>query len=342
VALPPINMLSLCAGYGGLDLGVELVLGRAARVVCYVEREAAAAAILAGRMEQAALAPAPVWGDLRTFDGRRWRGVVDLLSAGYPCQPFSHAGRRGGHDDPRHLWPQVARIVQEVEPGIVWLENVPGHLSLGAETVLLHLRLLGYRATAGLFSAEEAGAPHRRVRMFILGVADSEGLALGVHAGQRGPGAGAPGAHEAGGAVVNAERAGPRQGVAGEQGAAGKRRRRSPDAGGSLADAPRDGRGGRGIVGGSSLAGRDGHADRGNELPLWPPGPSERERWADIVRAFPDLAPAVEPRVRGVAHGHPSRLDRLRALGNGVVPLVAAHAFVSLWACLEAVAPKEG
>lgn len=297
----PLNILSLCTGYGGLDLGLELALPDS-RVVCHVEREAAAAGILGARMGQGLLAPAPVWSDLRTFDGRPWRGVVDCVTAGYPCQPFSHAGRRGGHDDPRHLWPQVARVIQESEPGIVWLENVPGHLSLGAETVLLHLRVLGYRATAGLFSAEEAGAPHRRVRMFILGVGDSQGLALGVHAGQRRPGAGAPGAHEAGGAVGDAQRA-------------------------------REG-------------GRGAHRGPGgaHHVPLWPPGPGAVDEWARLVAQRPDLAPAVEPGVRGVAHGRPGRLDRLRALGNGVVPVVAAHAFVALWACLreEELKPKEG
>ena len=92
------------------------------RTVGHVERETYAAAILVARMEDAALDPAPVWDDVATFDGRPWRGAVDIVTAGYPCQPFSVAGKRRGADDPRHLWPHVARIVGEVEPPFVFLE----------------------------------------------------------------------------------------------------------------------------------------------------------------------------------------------------------------------------
>ena len=168
-----LNILSLCSGYGGLDLGVELATGGGSRVVCHVEREAFAACILAARMADQTLAQAPVWSDLRTFDGRPWRGVVDCITGGYPCQPFSFAGRRAGENDPRHLWPAIARIVGEVEPGIVFFENVGGHLSLGFESVRDELQGMGYRVAAGLFTAAEVGAPHRRERLFILGMADA-------------------------------------------------------------------------------------------------------------------------------------------------------------------------
>ena len=93
---------------------------------------------------------------------------VDILSAGYPCQPFSVAGRRLGAADPRHLWPHVARIVGEVEPPFVFLENVAHHLRLGFPEVAGDLVGLGYRLAAGLFTAAEVGAPHRRERLFIL------------------------------------------------------------------------------------------------------------------------------------------------------------------------------
>lgn len=179
VADRSINILSLCSGYGGLDLGVELVLGPAARVVCGVEREAACAGVL-GQAMGAGLVPAfPVWSDLRTFDGRPWRGVVDCVTGGYPCQPFSFAGKRRGSDDPRHLWPAIARIVAEVEPGIVFFENVAGHVTLGFPAVRRELEALGFRVTAGLFTAEEVGAPHKRERLFILGVADDPARATG-------------------------------------------------------------------------------------------------------------------------------------------------------------------
>ena len=98
------NVLSVCSGTGGLDLGLRLAVP-CARTVCYLEREAYAAAVLAARMEEEALDAAPIWTDLRTFDGKPWRGVVDCVLGGYPCQPFSFAGKRAGENDERHLWP---------------------------------------------------------------------------------------------------------------------------------------------------------------------------------------------------------------------------------------------
>jgi DNA (cytosine-5)-methyltransferase 1 len=288
-----INVISLCSGVGGLDLGVELATGGAARVVCHVEREAFAAAILAARMEDEAVAAAPVWSDLRTFDGRPWRGVVDCITAGYPCQPFSFAGGRGGESDPRHLWPQVARIIAEVEPGIVFCENVGGHLSLGFESVRDDLQAMGYRVAAGLFSAAEVGAPHRRERLFILAHCDGD---------ERRRCDSKPGRVTS---SSGTQHRGTLAATIGERGRGGCEREHAADA-----DAP------------------DG-------IPLFPPGPGNRAEWERILRARPDLAPATQPRVRGVDDGMAGRLDRLRACGNGVVPLAAAYAFLSLWACLQ-------
>ena len=159
--------LSLCAGAGGLDLGLALA-EPGYRAVGYVERDAFAAAVLVARMEDQTLDQAPVWDDLADFDGRPWRGAVDLVSAGYPCQPFSVAGRRRGTEDPRHLWPHVARVISECGPVWVFLENVPNHLNLGYREVRSELEGLGYGVTEGLFTAAEVGAPHRRQRLFVL------------------------------------------------------------------------------------------------------------------------------------------------------------------------------
>ena len=124
-------------------------------------------AIIAGQ-RAGYFAPAPIWDDVKTFDGRPYRGAIDTVLAGYPCQPFSAAGQRKGADDPRHLWPDVARIIREINPEWVLLENVAGHITLGAEAVLRELRKMGWTPAAGAFSAAEVGAPHERLRWFCV------------------------------------------------------------------------------------------------------------------------------------------------------------------------------
>jgi site-specific DNA-cytosine methylase len=126
-------------------------------------------------MENTALDRAPVWDDLTTFDGRPWRGLVDIIHGGYPCQPFSVAGKKLGDKDPRHLWPHVARIVSEIQPALCFFENVGGHLRLGFEQVHDDLRSMGYRVKAGLFTAEEIGATHKRERLFMLAYREGDG-----------------------------------------------------------------------------------------------------------------------------------------------------------------------
>ena len=169
----PFYSLSLCTGGAGLDLGLQLALGDV-RTVCCVEHEAAAVEILAEAMEAGCLDETPIWTDVRSFDGRPWRGIVDALTAGYPCQPFSKAGRRGGRDDPRHLWPHVHRVIGETEPGLVFLENVSDHLSLGFHEIVRDLQGMDYRVEGGLWTTAEIGSSQGRERLFILAVADAD------------------------------------------------------------------------------------------------------------------------------------------------------------------------
>ncbi len=166
--------LSFCAGYGGIDLGLQRVLP-SCRTVAYVEIEAFAIANLVAKMEAGDLDAAPVWTDIKTFPAEPFRGLVDIISGGYPCQPFSAAGSRLGTKDPRHLWPFLRRAIRVIQPGRVFLENVEGHISLGLSTVISDLDEDGYRATWGIFSASEVGASHQRKRVFIMADSVREG-----------------------------------------------------------------------------------------------------------------------------------------------------------------------
>lgn len=159
--------VSLCAGYGGIDLGLKRAIGNM-RTVAFCEIEAFACANLVSKMEAGLLDAAPIWTDLKTFPWPDFRGRVDILSGGYPCQPFSAAGKRLGKEDPRHLWPWIADGILAMEPSLCFFENVEGHISLGLSTVISDLEEMGYRATWGIFSAAEVGAPHQRKRVFIM------------------------------------------------------------------------------------------------------------------------------------------------------------------------------
>lgn len=174
-----LRALHLCSGYGGFELGLRLA-GIQSRTVCHVERDAHAAATLVARMEDQALDSAPIWSDLATFDGGAWRGRVDLVTAGFPCQPFSTAGQQRGVEDPRWLWPRIAQIVGEVGPRYVFLENVPQLVKLGLPHVLDDLAQLGFDAEWGLLAAADVGAPHRRSRLWLLAYS-ADGRLQGGH-----------------------------------------------------------------------------------------------------------------------------------------------------------------
>ena len=161
------NIISFCTGYGGLELGIRRA-GVDVRTICYLEIEVYVQAVLVKAIQEGRLCPAPIWTNVKSFDARPFRGVVDGITGGFPCQPFSSAGKRKGQEDPRHLWPSIANSIRLCRPGWVFLENVPGLVTLGLRDVLQDLGQMGYRTTWGIFSAEEVGAPHQRKRVFIL------------------------------------------------------------------------------------------------------------------------------------------------------------------------------
>jgi DNA (cytosine-5)-methyltransferase 1 len=161
-----MNELALFAGAGGGILGGHL-LGW--RTVCAVEWEPYPASVLCARQNDGILPPFPIWDDVQTFDGKPWRGRVDVVSGGFPCQDISAAGKGTGIDGKRSgMWGHMARIVREVEPRFVFVENSPILTSRGLGRVLGDLAAMGYDAQWGMLGAHHAGAPHKRDRIWIV------------------------------------------------------------------------------------------------------------------------------------------------------------------------------
>ncbi len=150
---------SLCTGYGGLDMAVEAYFD--AETVWTSDIDKYASIVIKERLNK------PNLGDLKGID---WAQVepIDILTAGYPCQPFSHAGFRKGTDDKRHIFPYILEALSVLRPRYVILENVRGHLSLGLKEVLAGLASIGYDAKWRIVRASDTGAPHRRERVFIV------------------------------------------------------------------------------------------------------------------------------------------------------------------------------
>jgi DNA (cytosine-5)-methyltransferase 1 len=167
-----LNELALFAGAGGGILGGHL-LGW--RTVCAVEWDAYAASVLVARQNDGSLPPFPIWDDVQTFDGRPWRGIVDVVSGGFPCQDISAAGKGAGIDGERSgMWAHMARIVREVEPRYVFVENSPMLTRRGLGRVLGDLAAMGYDARWGVLGAYQVGAPHKRDRIWVVANADGE------------------------------------------------------------------------------------------------------------------------------------------------------------------------
>jgi DNA (cytosine-5)-methyltransferase 1 len=164
---PPRTSISVCSGVGGLDLGLARACG--VEPVVYIERDAFAASVLVARMEEKALASAPIWDDLDTFDARPWCGLVDLVAGGTPCQDLSTAGGRGGLNGERsRLFFQHVRVAVECDAPFFFWENVAGAVGV-IPAVADHLHANGYDSIAWTtVRASDVGAPHKRERVFLL------------------------------------------------------------------------------------------------------------------------------------------------------------------------------
>jgi len=362
-----ITHLSLCSGYEGIGLGLRSVLPTL-REVAYVEREGFPIANLVAKMEAGKLDAAPVFTDVKTFPYGEFRGYVDILSGGFPCQPFSAAGKRQATEDPRHLFPYIADGIRECQPRIVFLENVQGILSCKTadgepvlQYVLRELEGLGCRATAGIFSAEEVGAPHQRKRVYILGMANSECVRPRgrLTSGQGGVDGERSKATQEGQATYDirseakgcsresreelgntsdlrlqqpsadsretgTDQSGEERGVYEPQGAGSLSRHGSQSEGSQeLANSNR----GRGeIQDQGQLTGEQVPECNGSSRGAWPSRPGEPQyEWEE-----PRVTGQAEPKLGRTPNGSSSRVDRLRLLGNGVVPQTAAKAFTTL------------
>jgi DNA (cytosine-5)-methyltransferase 1 len=162
-----LNELALFAGAGGGILGGHLLGWRTA---CAVEWNAYAASVLLSRQNDGMLPPFPIWDDVQTFDGRPWRGIIDVISGGFPCQDISSAGKgKGITGEKSGMWRHMARIICEVRPRYAFIENSPMLITRGLDAVLGDLAALGYDAEWGIISAADCGANHQRERIWVLG-----------------------------------------------------------------------------------------------------------------------------------------------------------------------------
>lgn len=316
-----LHALHLCSGYGGFELALR---EWGVRTVCHVERDAHAAATLVARMEEATLDQAPIWDDLCTFDGRPWRGRVDIVTAGFPCQPFSTAGQRRGLDDERWIWPDIARIIRDVGPRYVILENVPGLVRHGLPHVLNDLASLRFDAEWGCLSAAAVGAPHKRERVWIVAH-----RVRSRREGETGTERGLSVFDESGRCVANADSN--RRGGVGHEVGTTRERTETVRAGEDVGNT--DSIGGQSVAVSSPTRAEHARAYCGSAH-AWPPGRDDSAGWAEWVTAG-----NAEPVVRGGVDGVTGRMvggieigERLHLLGNGLVPQCATEAISQLLA----------
>jgi len=166
-----MNELSLFSGAGGGLLATKHFLNW--RTIGYVEQDPYCQNIITQRAKEGFLDTAPLWGDINEFieSGAvdQYEGVTDVVTGGWPCQPFSVAGRRRGKDDPRNCWPQCIEVIRRVKPRFFFGENVSGLLNSGYFSEILRtLAQAGYNARWLVLGADDVGAPHRRKRVWIL------------------------------------------------------------------------------------------------------------------------------------------------------------------------------
>jgi len=353
VALHPIHGLELFSGTGMLGEGFRAGIGHLGityRTVCHVEREAYAAAVLVARMEEGSLDAAPIWSDVTTFDASAWRGKVDCIIAGFPCQDLSVAGRRAGLDGKRSgLFFEVTRIATDSGAWLMLLENVAGIATAtatvvdseegeleerAASRVVGELADLGWDAEWITLPASDVGASHERARWFCLAWRMGDTGLQYLDLQQRSVRA----EYKTADCVLGDTNQQREQQPHYADGTEPREWSRTCACGaaGELAHPCITGLQRRelGTARDSHRWGQETHGSTSKFCGLFAPGPSD-PRWAAILREHPHLAPALEPAFRCVVDGlafdmGDSRAARLKCVGNGVVALQCAAAVVVL------------
>lgn len=330
--------LSLFTGAGGGVLGT-LLLGW--EHIGYVEYDDYCQKIIAQRIKDGILDEAPIFGDIRAFisDGyaEAYQGMVDVITAGFPCQPFSVAGKRAGEDDERNMWPATIECIRIIRPQLALLENVPGLLSSGYfQRVLGDLAEAGYDAEWCVLGASDVGANHQRKRLWILAESAGNGLRgpqLREFQGHHGQAQARP---DDGAEAVRCREMDVADTPRVQQGRQDKRaeRQRTRQSGEPLVENVADTEGitERARLCEGEQAGERGRrsGDEGGEGDVSNAGSTVLEKRCGETgeRAHPATGSgswwSTEPDVGRVAHGVAARVDRLKALGNGQVPAVVA------------------
>jgi DNA (cytosine-5)-methyltransferase 1 len=335
MALPSVNCLSICAGVGGLDLGLQLAHDYRRtpfRGVCFVEIEAAAAASLVASMEAGWFHPAPIWSDARTFDGSAWRGCVDIVTSGDPCQGNSVAGKRRGELDDRWLLDRAIDIFDASGAHTFFRENVPGNADGQLAVAIPALERLGCRIAVGIFSSAETGNTMRRERLFILARRGAGPVLTECAGAWSTPVAGTNGRR---GSDREEQRGGEQRLLAQGDGA-GRGADRAPELGSANGSGLQGQQRGQHVPAGRQVKSGFARLPGGTILPpAVIPGPADNRGWIDVLDRFPELQPALseeeaQSHLRRGIDAVANRIERLRATGNGVDPVVAAYAFLSL------------
>ena len=336
-----MNGLSLFSGVGGIELGLQ----KAAEVktICYVEKDPYATAILVQRMQEGKLPNAPIWDDVTTFNGFPFRGKVDVIYGGFPCQDISQAGKGEGIKKTTRsgLWFEFSRIIGEVRPKLVFIENVSILANRGLDIVLSGLAEAGYDARWTDLRASDVGAPHQRERLFILAYSKLCGCVHGQDEKQSAEDGEFAQCH----AITESKVAySKRIGCGGWSAQSGEQGRSleediGHDRNGVRSEVAGCDRNQRVRVGKEEVAYSNDSRSRGDKQPsqlrsdrIKQPstdtrGTNKKEGFKGWESDPADQDPKIESYVGRVADGIPNRVDRIKCLGNAVVPQQAAEAW---------------